>query len=433
VHVLVVDDDKGTRFVLSRLLTQHFGLSVTECVDGLEALRMLSKRRFHFVILDTDMPTMSGIEVLECMREAADTRHVPVIALSGPRDRDAIQSLLKLGVSDCILTPPRADKVVAKVQRLLQLLPRPQEAAEDGAALRLSPSTPALVVDGSLDFRFALVNELQSFGTVHEADSGAAALARFRDLAVGLVFVGQDLGVVGPEMLVRRLRRLRPDGPLRVVGMVDDMSKVPQDVFDAVLQRTFLPTMLRAALRPYVDMPGPLNALRARVPDIVELAAAAASQAFAMMFETEVSAEEAEPDGEATANASVGMDVLEKFHLTIATHFTHEGATAVAAKLYGTEPADLTDQDRSAMAGEVCTLIARRVHASLDERQIPSACHPAVLSGPAPVAAIAAADGWIGRFTLAISGSIWMSLVVTPHTGSVPQGSPGRPLAASRI
>jgi CheY-like chemotaxis protein len=431
VNVLVVDDDKGTRFAVSRILTQQFGLAVTECSDGLEALQVIAKRRFHFVVLDIEMPTMSGVEVLECMRESEATKSIPVVVLSGLRDHETVQHLLKLGVSDYILKPPRAEKILAKVQRLLSVLPRTQQTAQDGSALRLSSDSPALVVDGSEDFRLVLVNELHAYGPVQEADSGAAALARFRDVPVGLVFVGQDLGVVSPEMLVKRLRRMCPDGPLRIVGLMDDMSKVPDGVFDAVVQRTFLPTMLRAAIQSFVETPGPLNALRAKVPDIVELAVTAAAQSFGMMFEAEVSAAEADAGVETASNAVVLMDVEDRFSVAVGVHFTTEAATAVASKMFGSEPDQITDDDRTSVACDVCNLVVARVQANLSERELKSVCGQPQRSGIAATEPVPAGEGWLGRLTLDVPGTLLLSLRVVDHTAPARTAAPASPLTAT--
>ena len=43
MNVLVCDDDRSTRFVVGRILTQQFGLVVTACADGLEALQVLAR------------------------------------------------------------------------------------------------------------------------------------------------------------------------------------------------------------------------------------------------------------------------------------------------------------------------------------------------------------------------------------------------------
>lgn len=65
--ILVVDDDRATRFLLSKAL-KAAGLSVTIAADGDEALKKLKKQKFDLILLDIWMPRMNGLEVLANLR-----------------------------------------------------------------------------------------------------------------------------------------------------------------------------------------------------------------------------------------------------------------------------------------------------------------------------------------------------------------------------
>jgi hypothetical protein len=117
----------------------------------------------------------------------------------------------------------------------LSILPKEKPAKTQGQP-RVSASYPGLVVDGNLDFRFVFTSELQRYGAVLECASGAAALAAFRDSDSRLVFVGRELGVVGAELLVRKLREARGSDGLRIVGLVDEHTDDSfKSLFDAVV------------------------------------------------------------------------------------------------------------------------------------------------------------------------------------------------------
>jgi CheY-like chemotaxis protein len=66
-RILVVDDDRTTRHVLSKVLTSA-GFSVTVAKDGVEALGFLRTRRFDLLLLDVWMPRMTGLDLLERLR-----------------------------------------------------------------------------------------------------------------------------------------------------------------------------------------------------------------------------------------------------------------------------------------------------------------------------------------------------------------------------
>ncbi|HSU40687.1 MAG TPA: response regulator [Polyangiaceae bacterium] len=81
--VLVVEDDEDTRCAVRDLLTDN-GLHVTEAADGRAALDVLtSGKKPAVVVLDLDMPRMSGVELLDIMRRYETLMRVPVVVFSG--------------------------------------------------------------------------------------------------------------------------------------------------------------------------------------------------------------------------------------------------------------------------------------------------------------------------------------------------------------
>lgn len=368
MNVLVCDDDRATRFVVNRILTQEFGVVVTECRNGLEALKALAHERFHFMLLDIEMPGMSGIEVLELMRASTRTKDLPVIVLTHVRDGDAVNHLLKLGVSDYLLKPPRSEKLVEKIQRLLRVLPRTHAAEADGSDVRLSPASPALVVDGDATFRAMLVAELSRYGAVHEAESGAAAVSQFRQLACELVFVGGDLGLIGPELLARKLREGHPDGALRLVCVADEAWKAPPG-FDAVIKRSRLAGMLRVSLQPFVRAGDTKSYVADFVPNLPEIVVTATSQMLGMMFDGEVTASEPCPVSGAAVDASIGVEIADCFVLTVGVSVDAPAAPGLARKLFGAGDSAEVDY-RGSTATELAALIAGRLHGILNERNI---------------------------------------------------------------
>jgi CheY-like chemotaxis protein len=116
MHVLVCDDDAGTRFVVRRLLVRTFGCTVAECGDGIEALRLIEAGNVDLLVLDIEMPVMDGIEVLAAIRQSSEYKELPVLMLSKERRKDVILRLIKLGVSGYVLKPLSHDTFVAALK-----------------------------------------------------------------------------------------------------------------------------------------------------------------------------------------------------------------------------------------------------------------------------------------------------------------------------
>ena len=79
-RILVVDDEKGIRFLLSEALLRE-GFEVTLASDGQESLERLEKADFDLVITDINMPRLDGIEMLKSMKKIG--RKEKVIIMTG--------------------------------------------------------------------------------------------------------------------------------------------------------------------------------------------------------------------------------------------------------------------------------------------------------------------------------------------------------------
>ena len=124
MKVLVCDDDAASRLAIKGLIERYFRCTVTECANGAEALELLTKDVYAFMFLDLNMPVLDGIEALKQIRAAPATKTLPVVILSGENDSDAIEQVMRLGISDYVLKPPHTHAVISKVERIVKMLPK---------------------------------------------------------------------------------------------------------------------------------------------------------------------------------------------------------------------------------------------------------------------------------------------------------------------
>lgn len=80
--LLVVEDDRVLR-ELYRVALSLSNFTVRDCEDGMDALRCLEQERPDVVVLDLNLPRVSGIAVYEELRAHAETRAVPIIVVTG--------------------------------------------------------------------------------------------------------------------------------------------------------------------------------------------------------------------------------------------------------------------------------------------------------------------------------------------------------------
>lgn len=100
--VLAIDDQKSVRMALSDFLSS-FGYSVIEAENGQEGMDIFAREKPDIVLVDLQMPVMSGFEVLEHMRE--ESPDTPVIVISGTSSIDDVIDAIHLGAWDYIIKP----------------------------------------------------------------------------------------------------------------------------------------------------------------------------------------------------------------------------------------------------------------------------------------------------------------------------------------
>jgi two-component system chemotaxis response regulator CheY len=119
--VLIADDDGLVRAALKRLLFRYFRCTVLDAENGTEALRILGRSRVSMAIIDIEMPTMSGVELLRAIRSSSEHATLPVGVISGMNDEATVREVIALGVSDYFIKPLKTEKVVARLTRLVEL------------------------------------------------------------------------------------------------------------------------------------------------------------------------------------------------------------------------------------------------------------------------------------------------------------------------
>ena len=102
--VLVVDDDPLLgEIVVSRLRTYAYDVSYAE--NGKKALEYLVAHPVDLIISDLDMPVMNGYEFIYNVRKHPETRHIPIIVITGSEDGTACERALSFGAT-AFLTKP---------------------------------------------------------------------------------------------------------------------------------------------------------------------------------------------------------------------------------------------------------------------------------------------------------------------------------------
>jgi CheY-like chemotaxis protein len=100
--VLVVDDTKIARQGTALTLREFFSYRIDKAVDGYAAIDSLRNRNYAAVLMDCDMPGMSGFECTQQIRELEkhSGKRTPVIGMSAGTTSDVRERCLKSGMDD---------------------------------------------------------------------------------------------------------------------------------------------------------------------------------------------------------------------------------------------------------------------------------------------------------------------------------------------
>lgn len=117
-RVVVVDDDEAIGPVIRTLLAPE-GIAVESPEDGQSALPALLREPPDLVILDVNMPGMSGWELCAILRRQSATRTVPILFLTGRHEVKDRITAMQFGGSDYLAKPFGAEDLRRKVRALL--------------------------------------------------------------------------------------------------------------------------------------------------------------------------------------------------------------------------------------------------------------------------------------------------------------------------
>jgi len=116
--LLIVDDEESNRDMLSRRL-QRQGFEVLQAEDGPQALASIRAQAPDMVLLDIRMPGMSGMEVLQAIREEHSPTQLPVIMVTAEGHSASIVEALQMGANDYITKPVDMPVALARIRTLL--------------------------------------------------------------------------------------------------------------------------------------------------------------------------------------------------------------------------------------------------------------------------------------------------------------------------
>ena len=112
---LVVDDSRVIRKVARRIL-EDIGYEIAEAADGMEALAWCRAAMPDAILLDWNMPVMSGIDFIKLLRQRRDADQAKVVFCTTENDVAHIRAAMEAGADEYVMKPFDHDTLHMKIQ-----------------------------------------------------------------------------------------------------------------------------------------------------------------------------------------------------------------------------------------------------------------------------------------------------------------------------
>lgn len=206
VRLLLVDDDPSAIQVMARMLRQYPDQRFA--TSGQAALRLAQELTPDLIVLDVDMPGMTGLDVCEALKADPVLAGVPVIFATSHDPTTVLQvTAFQKGASDFVTKPLIAAQLTARVRAHLRTKLLIEDLQRDSLASGAAPPLAGtnkprlLVVDDDIASIQVLRHALASMGDSHFAKSGEEALDLARCLVPDLILLDAHMpGIDGFEV-----------------------------------------------------------------------------------------------------------------------------------------------------------------------------------------------------------------------------------------
>lgn len=117
--ILIVDDDPDIATMLEdRLQASDYGTVIAQ--DGVQALDLVEQEAPHLMLLDLDMPRLTGLEVLKRLPKVRPAEDLPVIVMTAHASIDAAVEAMKTGAYDFLTKPLDKDHLLIVIRKALE-------------------------------------------------------------------------------------------------------------------------------------------------------------------------------------------------------------------------------------------------------------------------------------------------------------------------
>jgi CheY-like chemotaxis protein len=130
--LLYIEDNMANMQLVEQLIARRPDLRLLSAVDGMSGIDMARTQMPAVILMDINLPGMSGIQALKILRENPLTAHIPVLAISANAMPYDIRKGLEAGFLSYLTKPIKVDEFMTALDLALNLAEKEAEAGEPG-------------------------------------------------------------------------------------------------------------------------------------------------------------------------------------------------------------------------------------------------------------------------------------------------------------
>ncbi len=259
-QILLVEDHKAQSQALKDMMEGQ-GITVDQAFDGESAFRMLHENEYQCVILDLNLPDISGLDLLDKIKEVDEFAELPVIVNTAMElDRTSVNRLMKYANAMVVKTSKSSDRLIDEVNLFLNKISEVNKRQSPiiGSAARVInkgkdaiKGKKVLIVDDDMRNIFALSSALQTYDLVVEiANDGEEAITKLEEI--------NDIDIVLMDIMMPKM-----DGyeATRYIRKQNKWAKLPVIALTAKAMKDDREKCIAAGANDYITKPVDMDRL----------------------------------------------------------------------------------------------------------------------------------------------------------------------------
>jgi len=119
-NILVVDDSPTMRQLISFAVKRVPDSNIVEAIDGVDALKKLSAKKFDIILVDINMPVMDGLKLVSLVRNDPNYKDIPIVMITTEGAEEDKKKAMAMGANAYLAKPIQTQELLKLVGQFLE-------------------------------------------------------------------------------------------------------------------------------------------------------------------------------------------------------------------------------------------------------------------------------------------------------------------------